>query len=83
MQLSQSHGELIPHLFRVIIIEAMNSKSAIIMNRDKKEGYLNRLDRWVLWVKERKEYLGLLSEEKVKSLLVKRYRKSIPVDYGY
>ena len=48
-----------------------------------REGYLKWLDRWVLGVKDRKEYLGLLSEEKVKSLSVKRHRKSIPVDYGY
>jgi hypothetical protein len=44
---------------------------------------LKWLDRWVLGVKDRKEYLGLLSEEKVKSLSVKRHRKSIPVDYGF
>jgi glutaconate CoA-transferase subunit A len=48
-----------------------------------REGYLKWLDRWVLGVKNRKEYLGLLSEEKVKSLSVKRRRKSIPVDYGF
>jgi glutaconate CoA-transferase subunit A len=35
-----------------------------------REGYLKWRDRWVLGVKDRKEYLGLLSEEEVKSLLV-------------
>lgn len=39
-----------------------------------REGYLKWLDRCVLGVKDRKEYLGLLSEEEVKSLLVKRHR---------
>ncbi len=48
-----------------------------------REGYLKWLDRWVLGVKDRKEYLGLLGKEKVKSLLVKRRRKTTPVDYGY
>jgi len=44
---------------------------------------LQWLDKWVLGVKGRSEYLSLLSEEEMKSLLVKRHRKSIPVDYGY
>jgi glutaconate CoA-transferase subunit A len=48
-----------------------------------REGYLKWLDQWVLGVKDRREYLELLSEERVKSLLVKRHRKSIPVDYGF
>jgi glutaconate CoA-transferase subunit A len=48
-----------------------------------REGYLKWLDQWVLGVKDRREYLELLSEEKINSLLVKRHRKSIPVDYGY
>ncbi len=48
-----------------------------------REGYLKWLETWVLNVRDRKEYLDLLGEEKKKSLLVKRHRKSLPVDYGY
>jgi glutaconate CoA-transferase subunit A len=48
-----------------------------------REGYLKWLETWVLGVKGREEYLKLLGEEKMTSLLVKRHRKSIPVDYGY
>jgi glutaconate CoA-transferase subunit A len=47
-----------------------------------RDGYLKWLGKWVLGVKDRKEYLKLLGEEKIKSLVVKRHRKSIPVDYG-
>jgi glutaconate CoA-transferase subunit A len=46
-------------------------------------GYLKWLETWVLNVRDRKEYLDILGEEKKKSLLVKRHRKSLPVDYGY
>jgi len=49
----------------------------------KRDGYLRWLDRWVLGVKDRKEYLKLVGEERMKSLLVKRPKRSIPVDYGY
>jgi len=48
-----------------------------------REGYLKWLEKWVLGVKDRKEYLKLLGEEKMRSLMVKRHRRSIPVDYGY
>jgi glutaconate CoA-transferase subunit A len=48
-----------------------------------REGYLMWLEKWVLGVRDRREYLKLLGEEKIKSLLVKRHRKSLPVDYGY
>jgi glutaconate CoA-transferase subunit A len=48
-----------------------------------REGYLKWLEKWVLGVKNREEYLKLLGEEKTKSLLIKRHRKSLPVDYGY
>ncbi|MEW6374376.1 MAG: CoA-transferase [Thermodesulfobacteriota bacterium] len=48
-----------------------------------RDGYLKWLETWVFGVKDRREYLSLLGEEKMKSLLVKRHRKSIPVDYGY
>jgi len=48
-----------------------------------REGYLKWLEHWVLGVRDREEYLKLLEEEKMKSLLVKRHRKSLPVDYGY
>lgn len=51
-------------------------------SRDR-EGYLKWLEKWVLGVKDREEYLKLLGEEKMNSLLVKHHRKSIPVDYGY
>ena len=46
-------------------------------------GYLRWLEKWVLGVKDRREYVKFLGEERVKSLLVKRHRKSLPVDYGY
>ncbi len=49
----------------------------------KREEYLKWLEQWVLGVKDREEYLTLLGEERLKSLLVKRHRKSLPVDYGY
>ena len=48
-----------------------------------REEYLKWLDKWVLGVKDRKEYLKLLGEGKIRSLLVKRHKKSLPVDYGY
>lgn len=48
-----------------------------------REGYLEWLETWVLGVKNREEYLKLLGEERVKSLSIKRHRKSIPVDYGF
>jgi len=48
-----------------------------------REGYLEWLGRWVLGVRDREEYLNRLGQETVKSLLVKRHRKSLPVDYGY
>ncbi|RPJ11312.1 MAG: CoA transferase subunit A [Deltaproteobacteria bacterium] len=48
-----------------------------------RSGYLRWLDAWVMGVKNRKEYLSRLGEERRRSLLVKRHRKSIPVDYGY
>jgi glutaconate CoA-transferase subunit A len=48
-----------------------------------RKGYLKWLDTWVFGVKDRSEYIKLLGEEKIKSLLVKHHRKSIPVDYGY
>jgi glutaconate CoA-transferase subunit A len=51
-------------------------------SRDR-EGYLKWLETWILGVKDRKEYLQLLGEEKMRSLLVKRHKKSLPVDYGY
>jgi glutaconate CoA-transferase subunit A len=48
-----------------------------------REGYLKWLEKWVLGVKDRREYLTLLGEERMRSLLVKRHRKSMPVEYGY
>ena len=48
-----------------------------------REGYLKWLKKWVLGLKNRDEYLKLLGEEKIKSLLIKHHRKSLPVDYGY
>jgi len=48
-----------------------------------REGYLKWLEKWVLGVKDRREYLTLVGEEKMRSLLVKRHRKSMPVEYGY
>jgi glutaconate CoA-transferase subunit A len=51
-------------------------------SRDR-EGYLKWLDRWVLGVENRKEYLKRMGEERMRLLRVKRHRRSIPVDYGY
>jgi glutaconate CoA-transferase subunit A len=51
-------------------------------SRDR-DGYLKWLDRWVLGVKDRREYLTLVGEKRKKSLLVKHGRKSIPVNYGF
>jgi glutaconate CoA-transferase, subunit A len=48
-----------------------------------RKGYLKWLEKWVSGVRDRGEYLNLLGEEKMKSLLIKRHRKSLPVDYGY
>jgi glutaconate CoA-transferase subunit A len=48
-----------------------------------REGYLRWIEKWVMGVKDRKGYLKLLGKEKMKSLLVKHHRKSLPVDYGY
>jgi glutaconate CoA-transferase subunit A len=48
-----------------------------------REGYLKWLKKWVLGVKDRRDYLNLVGEERISSLLVKRHRKSMPVDYGY
>jgi glutaconate CoA-transferase subunit A len=48
-----------------------------------REGYLKWLEKWVMGVKDRKAYLKLLGEEKMRSLLVKHHRRSKPVDYGY
>jgi len=51
-------------------------------SRDR-DGYVKWLDRWVLGVKDRREYLTLVGEERKESLLVKHGRKSIPVNYGF
>jgi glutaconate CoA-transferase subunit A len=51
-------------------------------SRDR-DGYVKWLDRWVLGVQDRKEYLTLVGEERKESLLVKHGRKSIPVNYGF
>lgn len=48
-----------------------------------RDGYLKWLRHWVLGVRDREEYLKLVGGEKIRSLLVNRHRKSIPVDYGY
>jgi glutaconate CoA-transferase subunit A len=47
-----------------------------------REGYLRWLETWVLGIKDRGEYLGLLGKGRMESLLIKRHRKSLPVDYG-
>jgi len=51
-------------------------------SRDR-EGYLKWLDRWVLGIEDRKEYVKRMGEERMELLRVKRHRRSIPVDYGY
>ena len=61
----------------------MKKYSAYHNESRERSGYLKWLDTWVLGVKHRKEYLSRLGEEKMRSLLVKRHRKSIPVDYGF
>lgn len=48
-----------------------------------REGYLKWLETWVVGVKDRGEYLKLLGDEEMRSLLVKHHRRSKPVDYGY
>jgi len=48
-----------------------------------REGYMKWLEKWVFGVKDRKEYLTLVGEEKMRGLLVKRHRKSLPIDYGF
>ena len=45
--------------------------------------YLKWLEKWVTGMKDRKEYLKQVGEEKIKSLTVRRHKKSMPVDYGY
>jgi glutaconate CoA-transferase subunit A len=45
--------------------------------------FLRWLARWVLEVKDRKDYLSQLGEGRMKSLSVKHHKKSTPVDYGY
>lgn len=51
-------------------------------SRDR-DGYLQWLEKWVFGVKDRAEYLKLIGQDKMKSLLVKKHRKSTPVDYGF
>ncbi len=51
-------------------------------SRDR-DGYLQWLEKWVFGVKDRAEYLKLIGQGKMKSLLVKKHRKSTPVDYGF
>jgi glutaconate CoA-transferase subunit A len=51
-------------------------------SRDR-EGYLRWLQKWVLGLKDRAEYVQVLGEERIQFLSIKRHRKSIPVDYGY
>ena len=50
-------------------------------SRDRR-GYLKWLKKWVLGVRGRSDYLQKLGGEDRKALLVKRHRRSIPVDYG-
>jgi hypothetical protein len=61
---------------------AVKGTYCLCLNKEK-EGYLKWLGKWVLGVKDRREYLTLVGEEKMKSLLVKRHRKSMPVEYGF
>lgn len=48
-----------------------------------KDGFSGWLERWVLGVTDRGEYLNRLGQARRKSLEVKRHRRSAPVDYGY
>ena len=51
-------------------------------SRDRNE-YLKWLEKWVVGVTDRKEYLRQVGEERIKSLTIKCHKKSMPVDYGY
>jgi len=51
-------------------------------SRDRK-GYLKWLEKWVIGVRDRKDYLQELGSEEMKALSVKRHRRSFPVDYGF
>ena len=42
-----------------------------------------RLDRWVLGVSSRREYMNLLGECRVESLGVREHAYSAPADFGY
>ncbi len=48
-----------------------------------REGFLRWLEKRVLRVEDRKEYLRELGEERMRQLSVTRHRKSIAVDYGF
>ncbi len=45
--------------------------------------YLKWLESWVVGMKDRNEYLKKVGEEGLKSLSLRRHKKSMPVDYGY
>lgn len=47
------------------------------------EGYRAWLERWVLGVRDRAEYLERLGKERWRGLQVKEHRYAAPVDYGY
>ena len=45
-----------------------------------RDGYMEWAGKWLLGVKDRQEYLELLGEDKMRSLMLKKHRKSVPVD---
>ena len=47
------------------------------------EGFQDWLERWVLQVPTRADYVKKLGEERMRSLGVKEHRYAAPVDYGY
>ncbi len=47
-----------------------------------REGFLSRLDKWVLSVKDRKRYLNVLGSERAGGLRVKHPAPSAAADYG-
>lgn len=48
-----------------------------------RDHFMQWLGRQVLGVKDRQDYLSRLGEDRIKSLAVKRHKRSTPVDYGY
>ncbi len=48
-----------------------------------REGFMNWLERWVLGVRDRKEYGARLGRERLEALTVKHHASSAPADFGW